>query len=120
MKNTVRLNRIKRHARVRAKVKGTVECPRLSVFRSINHIYAQLIDDENSKTLAQFSDLVKKSSKGKAKSSDVVSAKKVGNTLGNDILKKGFTKIVFDRAGYKYHGRVKALAEGLRESGVKF
>ncbi|MDP3764811.1 MAG: 50S ribosomal protein L18 [bacterium] len=120
MKNVIRLNRIKRHVRVRAKVKGTKECPRLSVFRSINHIYAQLIDDDNSKTLAQFSDLVKKGIKAKNKTGGITKAKDVGKTLGGEIIKKGFTKIVFDRGGYKYHGRVQALADGLRESGVKF
>ena len=120
MKNVIRLNRIKRHIRVRAKVKGTKECPRLSVFRSINHIYAQLIDDDDSKTLAQFNDLVKKGTKVKDKINGATRAKNVGKTLGDEIIKKGFTKIVFDRGGYKYHGRVQALADGLRESGVKF
>lgn len=120
MKNIIRLNRIKRHARVRAKVKGTKVCPRLSIFRSINHIYAQLVDDENSKTLVQFSDLTKKGVKTKDKNNGVTKAKNVGKILGQEITKKGFSRIVFDRGGYKYHGRVQALADGLRESGVKF
>ncbi len=106
-----------RRARVRSKVSGTSERPRLSVFRSNRHIYAQLIDDVNGKTLAQFSDLKSKNKKGQAKSA---SANNVGQNLGDEILKKGFGQIVFDRGGYKYHGRVKALADGLREAGVKF
>ncbi len=119
MKN-LRKKRLKRSVRVRAKISGTKECPRLSVFRSSQHIYAQLIDDENSKTLGQFNDLNKKGAKSQKKSQGVVSAQNVGKILGAEILKKGFSQIVFDRGGYKYHGRVKALAEGLREAGVKF
>lgn len=107
-----------RRARVRAKISGTAKKPRLSVFRSNRHIYAQLIDDAAGLTLAQFSDLSEGKKIKSAKKID--SAKKVGEALGKKILEKGFKKIVFDRGGYKYHGRVKALAEGLRAAGVEF
>lgn len=115
--NTVN-KRIVKHRRVRAKVTGTALRPRLSVFRSNKHIYAQLIDDVSGKTLAQFNDLaLDKKQKTGAK---VDLAKKVGMALGEAIMKKGFKMIVFDRGGYKYHGRVKSLAESLREAGIKF
>ena len=114
MKNRIRLNRIKRHARVRAKVKGTTECPRLSVFRSINHIYAQLIDDTAGKTLASVSTLnIKKGKKAEQ-------AKEIGQKLAEQAKKLGIKKAVFDRGAYKFHGRVKALADGAREGGLKF
>lgn len=109
-----------RHRRVRAKIIGTGERPRLAVFRSNKHIYAQLIDDQNQKTLAQSDDLslAIKNGKNHGKKTDL--SKNVGLALGKVMLEKGFSKIVFDRGGYKYHGRVKALAEGLKEAGIKF
>ncbi len=113
--------RMKRHRRVRAKILGSVERPRLSVFRSNFHIYAQLIDDLAGKTLASFSDAVLGGKKSKSKDNKKTTvAHLVGRSFGDQILKKGFKRIVFDRGGYKYHGRVKALAEGLREAGVEF
>lgn len=113
-----RRRKIARHRRVRAKISGTSKCPRLSVFRSSRHIYAQLIDDESSKTLAQFNDLAQKSRK--KNTTKTMSAKEVGLNLGGEVLKKGFSRVIFDRGSYKYHGRVKTLAEGLREAGLKF
>jgi len=111
-----RQKRYKRHRRIRSKLVGNKDQPRLSVFRSNQHIYLQLIDDGQGKTLASASDLsVKK--KGLTK---VQIAKEVGSILAKDILSQGVKKIVFDRSGYKYHGRVKAVAEVLREQGVKF
>lgn len=112
-----REQRIKRHRRVRSKIAGTSERPRLSIFRSNRHIYAQLVDDAAGKVLAQFNDLKSKTKKDETKS---IKAGQVGRNLGEAILKKGFRRIVFDRGGYKYHGRVKVLAEGLRESGIEF
>lgn len=114
-----REQRIRRHKRVRARVTGASQRPRLSVFRSSRHIYAQLIDDVKGKTMAQFNDslLDIKESKKTVKSDR---AKLVGKHLGKILSEKGIKKIVFDRGGYKYHGRVKALADGLRETGVKF
>lgn len=109
------INRERRGIRVRAKIKGTAERPRLVVFRSLSHHYAQLIDDENSVTLASASDL---KAKGKDKRTD--SAKKVGVQLAEAAKEKKITTCVFDRNGYKYHGRVKAIAEGAREGGLKF
>ncbi len=115
--NTVN-KRIIKHRRIRAKITGTALRPRMTVFRSNQHIYAQLIDDVSGKTLAQFNDLaLDKKEKTGAK---VSLAQKVGEVLGAAIIKKGFKEIVFERGGYKYHGRIKALAEGLRGAGIKF
>ena len=109
--------RVKRHTRVRGKISGTAERPRLSVFRSETHIYAQIIDDVAGKTLASAS-TVEKGFEGNGGNSEA--AKKVGATLAERALKKGVEDVVFDRGGYIYHGRVKALAEGAREGGLKF
>lgn len=128
-KKSKRIRQKIRHRRVRAKIAGTEKCPRLAVFRSSRHIYAQLIDDQNQKTLAQSNDLFlgfkKSKSRGqtggeKGTAAKINLAKNVGRALGQMVLEKGLSQIVFDRGGYKYHGRVKALAEGLREVGVKF
>ena len=100
--------RLKRHKRVRAKISGTPECPRLNVFRSARHIYAQIIDDLSGTTLAAASTM------------DKDSAHKVGEAVAKKAMEKGITKVVFDRSGYIYHGRVKELAEGAREGGLKF
>lgn len=102
-----------RHRRVRAKINGTKDCPRLSVFRSHRHIYAQLIDDQKGKTLVSVSD-------AKIKANKTVAAKEVGQTIAKGALDKKIKKAVFDRGGYRYHGRIKALAEGAREGGLKF
>lgn len=107
--------RIRRHIRVRSKVKGNSKIPRLCVFRSSNHIYAQLIDDEKGKTLMLASDLKTKSKKNK-----VALAAEVGKSIASLALEKKIEKVVFDRGGYKYHGRIKAVADGAREGGLKF
>lgn len=112
---TKRQKRIRRHGRVRAKVSGTLKIPRVSVFRSNRHIYAQVIDDAASKTLVSGHDLADKK---KGKKSDRAGV--VGRALAKKIIESGFEKIVFDRSGFKYHGRVKALADGLRSGGLKF
>ncbi len=109
--------RYRRHRRVRAKIRGTGKTPRLCVFRSNKHIYAQLIDDEKGKTISAASDLKLKAKKDKSKT---VIALEVGKLIAKNALAKKVEKIVFDRGGYKYHGRVKALAEGAREGGLKF
>ena len=112
-----RTQRMKRHARVRSKISGTAERPRLSVFRSENHIYAQVIDDVAGNTLVSASS-VEKSFEGSG--SNVEAAKKVGALVAERALQKGIEEVVFDRGGYIYHGRVQALAEGAREAGLKF
>ena len=116
---TKRQNRIRRHKRVRAVVKGTRERPRLSVFRSGNHIYAQLIDDANEITLLSASDLKEAKSK-KSLAGKKASAFKVGEILAKEAKDKGIKSVIFDRGGYKYHGRVQALAEGARKGGLSF
>ena len=109
--------RIKRHKRVRGKISGTAERPRLSVFRSENNIYAQLIDDVAGKTLAAAS-TVEKAFEGNG--GNIEAAKKIGAVIAERALQKGIEEVVFDRGGYVYHGRVAALAEGAREGGLKF
>ena len=110
-------SRVRRHKRVRGKVSGTPECPRLNVFRSSMHIYAQLIDDENGVTLAAASS----TEKGFGQyGGNVEAAKKVGLAIAEKAKAKGITDVVFDRGGYVYHGRVAALAEGAREGGLNF
>lgn len=112
-----RAQRIKRHGRVRGKISGTAERPRLSVFRSENHIYAQIIDDVAGNTLVSAS-TVEKSFEGNG--SNIEAAKKIGATVAERALAKGIENVVFDRGGYIFHGRVAALAEGAREAGLKF
>ena len=109
--------RLKRHVRVRGKISGTPECPRLNVFRSNANIYAQIIDDVNGVTLVSASTLDKdfEGATGNAEA-----AKKVGAVLAERAKAKGIEQVVFDRGGYIYHGRVAALAEGAREAGLKF
>ena len=109
--------RIKRHNRVRGKISGTAERPRLSVFRSENNIYAQIIDDVAGTTLVSASS-VEKGFEGKG--GNIEAAKKVGAKVAERALQKGIEEVVFDRGGYIYHGRVQALAEGAREGGLKF
>ena len=108
--------RIRRHERLRSKVKGSATCPRLSVYRSNAHIHCQVIDDESAKTLVACSSLELKLENG----SNVEAAKKVGSELAKRCLEKKIDTVVFDRGGYIYHGRVKALAESAREAGLKF
>ncbi len=109
--------RLKRHARVRSKISGTAECPRLDVFRSNSNIYAQLIDDVNGVTLAAAS-TVEKDFEGAKGNKEA--ARKVGQLIAKRALDKGIECCVFDRGGYIYHGRVLELAEGAREGGLKF
>ncbi len=109
-----------RHDRVRAKVNGTPQRPRLNVFRSNNHIYAQIIDDSIGHTLAAANSLEPSLREDAAKQTNVEQAKLVGKTLAQRAKDKGVSKVVFDRGGYLYHGRVKALAEAAREGGLDF
>ena len=109
--------RLKRHARVRSKISGTAECPRLDVFRSNSNIYAQLIDDVKGVTLATAS-TVEKDFEGATGNKEA--ARKVGQLIAKRALDKGIECCVFDRGGYIYHGRVLELAEGAREGGLKF
>ncbi|NLO48915.1 MAG: 50S ribosomal protein L18 [Clostridiales bacterium] len=108
--------RMKRHKRVRAKIHGTPEKPRLNVFRSLNHIYAQIIDDVNGVTLASAASVEKDFGNG----GNCETAKKVGAVIAKRALEKGIEDVVFDRGGYIYHGRIQSLAEGAREGGLKF
>ncbi len=117
---TSREARIRRHLRVRKKVSGTSSRPRLCVFRSLKHIYAQIINDEEGRTLVSASSLdpeIREELVGKTKTEK---AKVVGTLLGKRAKELGVEVVAFDRGGYKYHGRVKALAEGAREAGLKF
>ena len=106
--------RFKRHLRVRNKVSGTSERPRLVVFRSLKHIYAQLVDDTANRTIATVSDLgIEQGKKGER-------AAEVGKLIADRAKSAGITRVVFDRAGYRYHGRVKAVADGARKGGLEF
>ncbi len=119
-KNNTRKARIHRHVRVRAKIEGSEAQPRLNVYRSLSNIYAQVIDDSKSTTIAAASSLdkeVKEKINDKNKSE---SAKIVGTVIAQKALDKGIKEVVFDRGGYRYQGRVKALADGAREAGLKF
>ncbi|MFA9379856.1 MAG: 50S ribosomal protein L18 [Acetanaerobacterium sp.] len=109
--------RLKRHRRVRGKISGTTERPRLSVFRSSKHIYAQVIDDVQGVTLATASSLDKEF---EGLGTNKEAARKIGELLAKKATDKGIESVVFDRSGYIYHGRVKELAEGAREGGLKF
>jgi large subunit ribosomal protein L18 len=120
MKETRSAARIRRHARVRSRISGTTGVPRLSVFRSLKHIYAQIIDDTLGRTLVCASTLdadVRDQAVGKNKTEQ---AKLVGKRLAEKALSSGVTQVVFDRGGYLYHGRVKALADASREAGLQF
>ncbi|MGN1114911.1 MAG: 50S ribosomal protein L18 [Oscillospiraceae bacterium] len=109
--------RAKRHYRVRNKVSGTAECPRLNVFRSSKHIYAQIIDDVKGVTLCSASSM-SKDFEGNGGNKE--GARKVGEMIAKAAADKGIDTVVFDRGGYLYHGRVKELADGAREGGLKF
>ena len=113
-KNQARLHS---HRRVRGKISGTAECPRLNVYRSTNNIYAQLIDDVKGVTLCSASTLDKDFD---GNGGNKEAARKVGLTIAQRAVEKGISEVVFDRGGYIYHGRVKELAEGAREGGLKF
>ncbi|MFF2094514.1 50S ribosomal protein L18 [Paenibacillus sp. NPDC058174] len=112
--------RLKRHLRVRKKITGTVARPRLSVFRSSKHIYAQLIDDVNGVTVASASTLDKELATAIGNGGSVEAARKVGELVAQRAKAKGHTAIVFDRGGYLYHGRIQALADAAREAGLEF
>lgn len=109
--------RLRIHKRIRARVSGTPERPRLAVFRSVNHIYAQLIDDQQGHTLVAASS-IEKDLRGKG--GNIEGAKVIGKTIAQRAKDKGITRVVFDRGGYLYHGRVKALADAAREAGLEF
>jgi len=107
--------RLKKHLKIRTKISGTLTIPRLSVYKSLQNFYAQLIDDTTGKTLASASTI-----KDKTYGGNVMAAQKVGKELGVKIKKLKIEKIVFDRSGYLYHGRVQAFADAVREEGIKF
>jgi len=104
------------HARIREKLAGTAERPRLNVYRSLNHIYAQVIDDPKGETIVSASTLAMKAKTG----GNVAAAKEIGKTIAELAKEKGVRKVVFDRGGFLYHGRIKALADAAREAGLEF
>ena len=110
--------RLRRHHSIRQKIKGTAERPRLCVFRSLKHIYAQVIDDQRGQTICAASTLEKDVVKNGQKKNEQATI--IGRLIGERALERGVERVVFDRGGYLYHGRVKALAEGAREAGLKF
>ena len=112
--------RLQRHKRVRKKISGTTQRPRLCVFRSANNIYAQIIDDTNRVTLAAASSLEAEVKGAVNHTGNKEAARKVGELIAKKAVEKGITEVVFDRGGYLYHGRIQELAEGAREAGLKF
>ncbi len=104
------------HARIREKLSGTTERPRLNVYRSLNHIYAQLVDDQKGETVVSASTIAMKLKTG----GHVAAAREVGKAVAEQAVAKGIKQVVFDRGGYLYHGRVKALADAAREAGLEF
>ena len=112
--------RIKKHKRLRNRFAGTAERPRLAVFRSNNHIYAQIIDDSIVHTLAAASTVEKENKAGLEKTDDVAAASAVGTAIAKKALDKGINEVVFDRGGFIYQGKIQALAEAAREAGLKF
>ncbi len=121
--NTKRQARLKRKKRIRRKILGTPERPRLSVFRSARHIYAQIIDDLEGRTLVTASSLekdIQDNSELKAEKGKIAIADQVGKLVAERIKEKGITRVVFDRNGFIYHGRVKAVSDGAREAGLEF
>ncbi len=121
MINIPQRNKIRQrvHDRIRAKMAGTAERPRLNVYRSLNHIYTQVIDDANGVTIASASTMSPKGTERKA-GGNVEAAKMVGKLIAERAQEKGIKKVVFDRGGYLYHGRIKALADAAREAGLEF
>ena len=118
--NQRREGRLKRKARVRQKIRGTVERPRLNIFRSGKHIYAQIIDDVSGLTLAAASTVCKDVAAEVKYTGNIVAAKAVGKAIAERAMSKNIKQVVFDRNGFLYHGRVKALAEAAREAGLSF
>ena len=111
------------HSRIRKKLQGSDERPRLNIYRSLNHIYAQVIDDEKGVTIVSASTTGGKEAKGKGKKKtggNLASAKEVGKLIAQRAQEKGVKQVVFDRGGYLYHGRIKALADAAREAGLEF
>jgi len=119
-KESRNIGRQLRHRRLRKKVSGTAERPRLAVFRSLHYIYAQLIDDEQGHTIAAASTLEKALRESMASKKDTESAKAVGRLIAERASAKGISAVVFDRGGHTYHGRIKALADAARDAGLKF
>ncbi|NLB80165.1 MAG: 50S ribosomal protein L18 [Clostridiaceae bacterium] len=117
-KNKSNIARKRRHLRVRKRISGTALCPRLNVYRSLNNIYAQVIDDEKGVTLVQASTLDKTLKESNGGNKDIAAA--IGKLVAERALSAGIKRVVFDRGGYLYHGRVKSLAEGAREGGLEF
>ena len=112
--------RVKKHMRIRNRFSGTAERPRLAVFRSNNHMYAQIIDDTVGNTLVSASTLEKDIKAELTKTNDVAAAKYIGTVIAKRAVEKGITTVVFDRGGYIYHGKVAALADAAREAGLEF
>ena len=110
-------NRVRRHARVRARISGTAQRPRISVFRSNRHVFVQVIDDSVGKTI--MSSIIKSAKKSTLKGKKTEVAATIGQKLAERMKEKGITQALFDRGGFKYHGRVKAVADGLRAGGIK-
>lgn len=115
-KESKNVSRVRRHARIRRKISGTADCPRLSVFRSNKHIAVQIIDDVNGVTLVSASSVAMKLANG----GNIEAAKVVGEAVAKLAIEAGITKVVFDRSGYVYHGRVEALADAARAAGLQF
>jgi large subunit ribosomal protein L18 len=118
-KNPILMRRI-RHKRVRRNVRGTVECPRLAVYRSLQHTYAQVIDDDRHHTVAAASTVERTVSEAGAGISKTEMAGRVGALVAQRAMERGVNKVVFDRGGFKYHGRVRALADEARKAGLEF
>lgn len=112
--------RVRRHARVRRRITGVAARPRLSVFRSLHHVYAQIIDDSTGRTLAAASTREKGVAEGLDSHASTAAAEKVGKTIAERAKAQGIASVVFDRGGYKYHGRIKALADAARGAGLEF
>jgi len=119
-KEPKKYTRKRRHQRVRRKIAGTAECPRLNVYRSLQHIYAQIIDDDEGNTLVSASSLDKEVKEEIAHGGNQEAAQKVGEVLGRRAKAQSIERVVFDRGGYPYHGRIKALAEAVRQEGIEF
>ncbi len=115
-----KIARLKRKIRVRKKIQGFPECPRLNVFKSTKHIYAQVIDDTTGTTLVSASTVMQDVKAGLKYTGNLEAAKKVGAAIADKAKQKGIQKVVFDRSGFLYHGRVRALAEAARENGLSF
>lgn len=119
-KNIRSTSRIKRQRRIRKKIRGTADRPRLSVFRSARHIYTQLVDDDSGCTLASASSLEKSFREAPVEENKASAARRIGQLAARRAIEKGITTVVFDRNGFLYHGRVKAVSDGAREGGLIF